>query len=78
MLSVGFLDSCHQFVELFSAARDVPHECLLDVGIEVTIGEHEIHPFVLQDRCEDFPYARCQGNWPEFYLAPVGLSLLPL
>ena len=55
VLSVGFLDSCHQFVKLFNAARDVPHECLLDAGVEVTFGKHEIYPYVLQLQCEDFP-----------------------
>ena len=54
---MGFLDSCHPIVELFNAARDVSHECCLDTGVEVTVGKHEVHSSVVQDRGEGFPYA---------------------
>ena len=60
MLSVGH----HQFVELFNTFGDVLHEGLLNISVKETVGEHEIHPPVLQNRGEDFPYTGSQCNWP--------------
>ena len=60
-----FLYGSQKLVTLFCAARYVPHEGFLNVGVEEAIHKHVFQPSVLQDCCEHLSHAGGDGNWSE-------------
>ena len=57
---VGLSDSCQQLVVLLCAPGDILDECLLNVGIKISISHHVVEPPVFQDGGKNFAHAGCQ------------------